>query len=110
MKFEPMYDNIIVKPKKQQEKTAGGIFIPEPETSTPYSEGIVVAVGPGRIAKASYVLESEDGYEIDDVIPLRVKIGDHVIYRKMTEIPIKDDSGEEFMLLSEGTVLAIKRD
>ena len=107
MIFEPMYDNIIIEPKKAEEKTASGLYIPEPDHENAYAEGTVVAVGLGRIS--SSVATQKVGETITDLVPLRSNVGDVVLYRKMTEVPIKDDNGKEFYIISEGNVLAIKK-
>jgi len=90
-----MYDNIIVKPIKVEQKSAGGIYLGITDTSNVYSEGVVVAVG--------------QGYRVNgELILLKVKVGDTVIYRKGVEIEMKDDNGETVVIVSEAQVLAIK--
>ena len=94
MSLKPMYDNIIVKPIKAEEKTAGGIYLANPDITQQYAEAIVVSVG--------------EGYRVDGkIVPLKVQAGDTVLYRKMVEISLQDD-GEEVLLLSEASILAIK--
>ena len=92
----PMYDNIVVKPVKAEEKTAGGLYIANPDLVKGYAEGVVVAVGAGYRNPGSEIL-----------FPLTVKVGDHVFYRKSVEILVKDEN-EDLFLMSEATVLAIK--
>ena len=92
MNFEPMYDNIVIEPIEAEKVTKGGIHIPEPDHAKQYAEGTVVAVGPGRIS-SSVATGQGVGETISDLVPLRSKVGDVVVYRKMTEMPIKDDDG-----------------
>lgn len=95
-KYQPMYDNILVKPIKAKEQTLSGIYIPNAGHNAEVAEGEVVAVGHGRIAS-------------EKIVPLTVNVGDIVIYRKMTEVKL-DSDGEELFLISEGVVLAIESD
>ena len=95
MSLRPMYDNIIVKPIKAEEKTAGGIYLNNADAAQQYAEAEVIAVG--------------EGYRVDgDVVALKVKPGDTILYRKMVEISLTDDNGDEVLLLSEANILAIK--
>lgn len=95
MSLTPMYDNIVVKPLMAEEKTAGGIYLASPELSKSYAEGVVVAVG--------------EGYKTHDgtIAPLKVVLGDRVIYRKGVEIAV-EDGGDEFFVFSEANVVAVK--
>jgi chaperonin GroES len=93
-KIQPMGDRLVVKPIKTEEKTKGGIFIPDTAKEKP-QEGKVVAVGPGRM--------TDDGKRI----PMDIKIGDRVIYTKYGGTEIKVD-GEEMMILRESDILAKK--
>lgn len=95
MSLTPMYDNIIVKAIEVEEMTAGGIYMPGADNSKPYSEGVVVECGIGY--------KSPDG----SIIPLKVKVGDTVIYRKGVEMPVSV-RGVEYLLFSEGVVIAVK--
>ena len=95
MSLRPMYDNVIIIPHKAEELTSGGLYISNPDHAKQYAEGEVVAIGDGYIQK--------DG----TVRPLKVKLGDIVIYRKMVEVDISD-AIEERYLISEGTILAVK--
>lgn len=95
--YKPMYDNVLIKMKKSavEEIRKSGIVIPKNEFSDRYNEGKIVAIG--------------EGYRVDDkLIPLKVKVGDNVIFRKGVEIEVIVD-GEELALTSEGTILAIQK-
>ena len=93
MSLRPLYDRIIVERVQEDEKTAGGIIIPDTAKEKPM-QGTVVAVGTGKVA--------EDG----KIIPLQVKVGDTVIYGKYsgTEIAIE---GEDVLMMRESDVFAI---
>ncbi len=93
MGFRPLHDRILVRRIKEEEKTAGGIIIPDTAKEKP-SEGEIVAVGSGHRA--------EDG----SVTPLDVKAGDRVLFSKYggTEVTI---DGEELLILRESDVLGI---
>jgi chaperonin GroES len=93
MKIRPLHDRIIVKRIEEEEKTKGGIIIPDTAKEKP-SEGKVIAVGKGKI--------DEDG----KVRPLDVKKGDRVLFSKYsgTEIQIE---GEEHLIIREDDVLGI---
>ena len=95
MSLRPMYDNIVVKPVKADEKTEGGIYLSNPDRGEQCSTGEVVSVG--------------DGYRVNEtIVPLKVAVGDVVYYRKGTEVTVKDDNGDDVLLVSEGAVIAIK--
>jgi chaperonin GroES len=93
MKFRPLADRIIVKRTKEEEKSKGGIIIPDTAKEKPV-EGTVVAVGAGKTLK--------DG----KVRPLDVKAGDHILFGKYSGTEVKVD-GEEHVLLREDDVLAV---
>ena len=94
MKFRPLHDRVLVRRIDAEEKTAGGIIIPDTAKEKP-QEGEVVAVGPGRF--------NEDG---DERIPLDINVGDTVIYSKYggTEVEVE---GEDYLILSARDVLAL---
>ena len=94
MKLQPLADRIIVKPLEAEEKTKGGIVLPDTAKEKP-QEGEVVAVGKGK--------KLEDG----GVQALEVKVGDRILYGKYsgTEVSIKD--GKEYLIMREEDVLAI---
>jgi len=93
MKVRPLQDRIIVRRLEEEEKTKGGIIIPDTAKEKPI-EGKVVAVGTGRLKK--------DGTKI----PMEVKVGDRVLFAKYggTEVKI---GGEEQLMMKEDDVLAI---
>ena len=93
MKFRPLHDRVLVRRVEQQEKTAGGIIIPDTAQEKPM-EGEVVAVGTGHV--------NDNG----DVRPLDVKAGDRIIFSKWagTEVPV---DGEELMVMKESDIIGI---
>ena len=93
MKVRPLHDRLIVRRTEEEEKTKGGIIIPDTAKEKPI-EGKVIAVGEGKI--------KEDGGKI----PLEVKVGDRVLFAKYGGTEIKID-GEEHLMMKEDDVLAI---
>jgi len=93
MKLKPLGDRIVVKVLTQEEKTRGGIVLPDTAKEKP-QEGEVKAVGTGRVL--------DNGQKL----PVEVKVGDRVLYSKYGGTEVKVD-GEEFLILSERDVLAI---
>jgi chaperonin GroES len=93
MKVRPLHDRLIVKRIDEEEKTTGGIIIPDTAKEKP-QEGRVIAVGPGK--------GNEDG----KVTPLDVKKGDRVLFSKYagTEIQLE---GVEHLIIREDDVLAV---
>jgi chaperonin GroES len=91
-KIRPLHDRVIVKRLEEEEKTKGGIIIPDTAKEKP-QEGRVVAVGPGR---------NEDG----KVIPLGVKAGDKILFGKYSGTEIKLD-GEEHLIMREDDILGV---
>lgn len=96
MKIKPLQDRILVKRIEEEEKTKGGIIIPDAAKEKP-QEGKVVAVGDGK------VLES------GQKVALTVKVGDKILFGKYSGTEIKVD-GEEHLILREDDVLAIVED
>ena len=94
MKFRPLHDRVVVKRIDSEEKTKGGIIIPDTAKEKP-SEGKVIAVGPGRW--------DDEG---ENRIPVDVAEGDTVIYSKYGGTEIKYN-GQEYLILSARDVLAI---
>lgn len=92
-KLRPIYDKIVVKRVEEQEKTAGGIILPDTAKEKP-QVGEVVAVGEGRLGKT------------DQLIPLKVKVGDKVLFNKYAGTEVELD-GEKYLVMSEDEVLAI---
>ena len=94
IKLQPMADRLIIKPIEKEEKTKGGIILPDTAKEKP-QEGKVLAAGPGRL--------SDDGKRI----AMDVKVGDIVIYSKYggTDYKVDDD---ELVILRESDILAKK--
>jgi len=92
-KISPLFDNILVRPIQAEEKSAGGIILPETVKEKPQM-GEVMAIGSGRRAP--------DG----KVVPVTVKVGQHVMYKKWGGNEVKVE-GEEWMLVEEKDILAI---
>ena len=93
MMLKPLADRVVVRPSKDEEKTKGGIFVPDTAKEKPVW-GEVIAVGPGRV--------SDEG----KLVPMEVKIGNMVLYGKYsgTEVTIED---EELLLMRESDIFAI---
>ena len=93
MKIRPLQDRVLVKRIEEEEKTKGGIIIPDSAKEKP-QEGVVIAVGGGRVA--------EDG----TVRPLDVKKGDKVLFSKYggTEVNL---GGEEHLIIREDDILGV---
>ena len=93
MAIQPLGDRVLIKPLEAQDKTKGGIVLPDTTKEKP-QEGKVVAVGKGRA--------SEDG----KIKPLEVKAGDKVLYGKYSGTEITVDA-EEYLIVKEEDILAI---
>jgi chaperonin GroES len=93
MKIRPLQDRVIVKRLEEEEKTKGGIIIPDTAKEKP-QEGKVIAVGKGKV--------SEDG----KVIPLDVKAGDRILFGKYAGTEIKIE-GEEHLIMREEDILGV---
>lgn len=91
---KPLEDRVVVKPSTEEERSKGGIVLPDTAKERP-QEGEVIAVGPGKL------LESGQRAQMD------VKPGDKVIFAKYGGTEIKID-GEEYMILRQSDILAIK--
>jgi chaperonin GroES len=93
MKFRPLHDRVVVRRLEQEEKTKGGIIIPDTAKEKPM-EGEVIAVGPGA--------RSEDG----KLIPLDVKKGDRILFGKWSGTEVKID-GVELLIMKESDIMGI---
>ena len=93
MKFRPLHDRVLVRRIEQNEKTAGGIIIPDTVKEKPM-EGEILAVGSGS--------RNEDG----KVVPLDVKAGDRVLFGKWSGTEVKID-GEDLIIMKESDLLGI---
>ncbi len=93
MKLKPLADRVIIKPSASEEKTKGGLFVPDTAKEKPVI-GEVVAVGPGKV--------TEDGKKVTP----EVKVGDKVLYGKYsgTEVTVE---GEEFLIMREADIFAV---
>ena len=93
MKFRPLHDRVLVRRVESEQKTAGGIIIPDTAQEKPM-EGEIIAVGTGRV--------SEEG----KVTPLDVKEGNRVIFGKWSGTEIKVD-GEELLIMKESDIMGV---
>ena len=93
MKLRPLHDRVLVKRVKEEEKTKGGIIIPDTAKEKPI-EGEVVAVGNGKVL--------EDG----TVKKLDVKVGDRVLFGKWSGTEVKID-GQELLIMKESDVMGV---
>jgi chaperonin GroES len=92
MKFRPLHDRVVVRRIEEDERTKGGIIIPDTAKEKPI-EGEVIAVGPGKV---------EDGKRIEP----SVKAGDRVLFGKYAGTEVKLD-GEEHLILREDDILGV---
>ncbi|XVN42618.1 MAG: co-chaperone GroES [Candidatus Rickettsia vulgarisii] len=93
MSFRPLHDRIAVEPIQQEEKTSGGIIIPDTAKEKPM-QGVVIAVGKG--------IRGENG----TIHPLEVKVGDKVLYGKWAGTEVKV-GGKDLMIMKESDVMGI---
>lgn len=93
MAFRPLHDRVVVRRIEADQKTAGGIIIPDSAQEKP-SEGEVIAVGEGN--------RDEDG----DRIPLDVKVGDRVLFGKWSGTEVKI-GGEDLLIMKESDIMGI---
>src|SRR6201984_1760529 len=93
MKFRPLHDRVVVTRIDAEDKTAGGIIIPDTAKEKP-QEGEVIAVGPGGRDEAG------------KLIPLDVKAGDRILFGKWSGTEVKID-GQEYLIMKESDVMGI---
>ena len=93
MKFRPLHDRVVVRRLDSEEKTAGGIIIPDTAQEKP-SEGEIITAGPGA--------KGEDG----KIVALDVKAGDRVLFGQWSGSEIKVD-GEELLIMKESDILGV---
>jgi chaperonin GroES len=93
MNVKPLADRVLVKPLEAEEKTAGGIIIPDNAKEKP-QKGEIVAVGEGKVA--------DSGQKID----MSLKTGDKVLYGKYSGTEVAID-GEDYLIMRESDVLAV---
>ena len=95
MKFRPLHDRVLIKVLDSDEKTSGGIIIPDTAKEKP-QEGEVVSVGPGA--------KTEDG----KISPMDVKVGDIVLFGKWSGTEVKID-GTEYSIMKESDIMGISK-
>jgi chaperonin GroES len=93
MRFRPLHDRVVVRRIEAEEKTAGGIIIPDTAKEKP-QQGEVIAVGPGG--------RDETG----KLIPIDLKVGDRVLFGKWSGTEVKID-GEEYLIMKESDVMGV---
>ena len=93
MKFRPLHDRVVVKRIEAEDKTTGGIIIPDTAKEKP-SQGEIVAVGPGG--------RDETGR----VIPIDLKVGDRVLFGKWSGTEVKLD-GEDLIIMKESDLMGV---
>jgi chaperonin GroES len=93
MKFRPLHDRVVVRRLEGDQKTAGGIIIPDTAKEKP-QEGEVVAVGPGA--------RDEDG----EIIAMDVAVGDRVLFGKWSGTEVKID-GEDLLIMKESDIMGV---
>ncbi len=94
MNIKPLSDHILIEPIKEEEKTKGGIFLPETASKERSEQGKVIAVGPGRTTPEG------------KMIPMTIRTGDKVIFTKYGPNEIKIDN-KEYLIASEADILAV---
>ncbi len=93
LKLNPLADRVVVKPAEAEEKTRGGIILPDTAKEKPV-EGTVVASGPGKVADNA------------ELVKMSVKVGDKVLYGKYSGTEVTID-GEEYLIMRESDIFAI---
>ncbi|MGQ9532155.1 MAG: co-chaperone GroES [Desulfotomaculales bacterium] len=93
MKIRPLGDRVVVKPLPMEERTKGGIVLPDTAKEKP-QQGEVLAVGPGRLL--------DNGQRV----PIDLKVGDKILYSKYAGNEIKME-GEEYLILRESDILGV---
>jgi chaperonin GroES len=93
LNIKPLGDRVIIKALPQEEKTRGGVILPDTAKEKP-QQGEVVAVGPGRV--------TDKGMKVD----MEVKAGDRVLYGKYSGTEVKID-GQDYLIVKESEILAI---
>lgn len=94
MNLKPMQDRLVIKPADEEQKTAGGIIVPDTATKEKPMQGEIIAAGPGKIDK--------EGKRI----PMDVKVGDKVMYSKYSGTEFKLD-GQEYLIIEQNDILGI---
>ncbi|MFA5742874.1 MAG: co-chaperone GroES [Candidatus Paceibacterota bacterium] len=94
MKIKPLSDHIVIEPLRGEEKSKGGILLPQSVEKEKPEQGKVIAAGPGKISSSG------------NLIPMEVKIGDKVIFTKYGPNEIKIDN-KEYLIAAQDDILAI---
>ena len=93
MKFRPLHDRVVVRRLDSEEKTKGGIIIPETAKEKP-SEGVIVSVGPGARDEAG------------KIVPLDVKEGDRILFGKWSGTEVKLN-GQDLLIMKESDIMGV---
>jgi len=93
--LKPLGDRVLIKPTFEEEKSKGGILLPDTVSKEKPQVGEILAIGPGATSKEG------------KIIPMTVKKGDKVVYAKYSGTDIKSDNDEDYLILSEKDILAI---
>jgi len=93
MRFRPLHDRVVVERIEAEEKTLGGIIIPDTAKEKP-QQGQIIAVGPGG------------RYESGKLIPLDVQVGDRVLFGKWSGTEVKID-GTEYLIMKESDIMGV---
>ena len=93
MKFRPLHDRVVVKRIDAEEKTSGGIIIPDTAQEKP-SQGEIIAIGPGGRDEAG------------KLIPIDVRVGDHILFGKWSGTEVKID-GTDYLIMKESDVMGV---
>jgi len=93
MKFRPLHDRVVVRRVESEERTAGGIIIPDTAKEKP-QEGKIVAVGPGGRDQAGGLIKPD------------VKVGDRVLFGKWSGTEVKID-GEDLLIMKESDIMGV---
>ena len=94
MKLKPLFNNVIVKPLKNEEITKSGIVLPDTVDKEKPERGEIIAVGTGRVL--------DNG----QIAAMTIKVGDQVLFKKYSPDEVKID-GQEYLVLSESDLIAI---
>jgi chaperonin GroES len=93
MRFRPLHDRVVVKRIDAEEKTAGGIIVPDTAKEKP-QQGEVIAVGPGGRDEAG------------KLVPIDLKVGDHVLFGKWSGTEVKLE-GVEYLIMKESDIMGV---
>ncbi|MGB5287135.1 MAG: co-chaperone GroES [Ignavibacteriaceae bacterium] len=93
MKLNPLADRVVVKPAEAEEKTKGGIILPDTAKEKPV-EGTIVAAGPGKVS------------DTGELVKMTIKVNDKVLYGKYSGTEVTID-GEEYLIMRESDIFAI---